>query len=106
VDRLARGQFRWAQAVDGKRRPIVNLTRDAVIDVRESVTVVEVTRSIRGLAVEVPLGDGVGLADPSVVNCDGIQTLRQSAIDELIAVLDQETLEKICTAAAIAIGCR
>lgn len=106
MDRLARGQLRWAQVDDGKRRPIVILTRDAVIDVRASVTVVEVTRSIRGLAVEVPLGDGVGLPDASVVNCDGIQTLRQSAIDDLIAVLDQETLEEICAAAAIAIGCR
>ena len=106
MDRLARGQLRWAETVDGKRRPVVILTRDAVLDVRTSVTVADVTTSVRGLAVEVPLDEDVGLVASSVVNCDGMQTLRQSAIGELIAVLDEDVLEEICTAAAIAIGCR
>lgn len=106
MDRLARGQLRWAETVGGKRRPVVTLTRDAVIDVRASVTVAEVTSSIRGLAVEVPLDDDLGLPAPSVVNCDGIQTLRQSEVGELIAVLDEDMLGRICAAAAIAIGCR
>ena len=42
----------WLTQLGRKSRPVVILTRTAVIDVRELVTVAEITTSIRGLAVE------------------------------------------------------
>ena len=44
----------WLADVGGKPRSVLVITRDAVMDVRANVTVVEVTTQARGLAVEVP----------------------------------------------------
>ena len=49
-----RGEVWWAE-IGRKRRPVLVLTRPEVIDVRELVTVAEITTTVRGLAVEVPL---------------------------------------------------
>jgi len=75
---VTRGEV-WLAQVGRKRRPVLVLTRPEVIDVRELVTVAEVTTSIRGLAVEVELETaGAGLDQPSVINCDGLHTIAQS----------------------------
>jgi hypothetical protein len=50
---LGRGARRgelWLAQVGRKKRPVLILTRSEVIDVRELVTVAEVTTSVRGLA--------------------------------------------------------
>ena len=52
---MNRSEVWWAE-LGRKRRPVVILTRTEVIDVRELLTVAELTTSIRGLAVEVPVG--------------------------------------------------
>ena len=51
---MNRGEVWWAQ-VGRKRRPTLVLTRSEVIDVRDLLTVAEITTTVRGLAVEVPL---------------------------------------------------
>jgi len=76
---VRRGEL-WLAQVGGKKRPVLVLTRSEVIDVRELVTVAEVTTSIRGLAAEVEVDHGeVGLDRPSAINCDGIHTIAQRA---------------------------
>ena len=102
---MNRGEVWWAEA-GGKRRPVVVLTRSEVIDVRESVTVAEVTTRIRGLAVEVPIGDDqMPLSRPSVVNCDGLHTIRISALAGRVGVLNEATIQQICRSVAYALGC-
>ena len=72
-----RGEL-WSAHVGRKSRPVLVLTRSEVLDVRELVTVAEVTTSIRGLAAEVDIDHvRVGLGRPSVINCDGLHTLTQ-----------------------------
>ena len=51
---MTRGEI-WVAHVGGKKRPVLILTRPEVIDVRQFVTVAEVTASVRGLAVEVEI---------------------------------------------------
>lgn len=102
---VTRGEL-WLAQVGGKRRPVLVLTRAEVIDVRESVTVAEVTSSPRGLSVEVPLDHGeVGLDRPSAVNCDGIHTVRQSSLTAYVGTVGPETMDRVCRAAAHALGC-
>jgi mRNA-degrading endonuclease toxin of MazEF toxin-antitoxin module len=73
-------------------------TRSEVLEVRYLVTVAEVTISPRGLAVEVPVGEGVGLGEPSVVNCDGLCTLAQTSLTKRLGVLDPVAMTRVCVA--------
>lgn len=96
----------WLAEEGAKRRPVLVLTRPEVIEVRQLVTVAEVTTSIRGLAAEVALDHkSVGLARPSVVNCDGLHTVRRTALTSLVGTVDEETMAEVCWATSYALGC-
>ncbi len=102
---MNRGEIWWAHA-GGKRRPVLVLTRPEVIDVRQLVTVAEVTTAIRGLHSEVLIDKpDVGLPLESAVNCDGLHTVRRSTLDECIGELDGGTMNAVCQSVAYALGC-
>jgi mRNA interferase MazF len=100
-----RGEVWWAN-VGRKRRPVLVLTRPEVIDVRESVTVAEISTTVRGLAVEVPV-DAIdtGLIEGSVVNCDGLHTVRRSSLERRTGELDARVMQDVCRAVSFALGC-
>jgi mRNA interferase MazF len=92
--------------VGRKKRPVLVLTRPEVLDVRELVTVAEITTSIRGLAVEVRLDLGeVGLEQASVVNCDGLHTIPRVSLSTHVGGVSDETMSSVCSAVALAVGC-
>jgi mRNA interferase MazF len=102
---VTRGEV-WLAQVGRKQRPVLILTRSEVIDVRELVTVAEITTSVRGLAAEVELDDSdVGLAQQSVVNCDGLHTVTQSSLTRRVGILGDEVMVKVCGAVNYALGC-
>ena len=102
---MNRGEVWWAQA-GRKRRPVLVLTRPEVIDVRELVTVAEITTTARGLAAEVPLAESVpGLVDGSVVNCDGLHTIRRSSLTDRCGELGDPTMRAVCRAVTYALEC-
>jgi mRNA interferase MazF len=102
---VRRGEL-WLAQVGRKKRPVLVLTRSEVIDVRELVTVAEVTTSIRGLAAEVDIDHGeVGLDRPSVINCDGIHTVAQAALTGPVGQVSDDTMRKVCSAVSYALGC-
>ena len=102
---MRRGEL-WLAHVGRKKRPVLVLTRSEVIDVREFVTVAEVTTSIRGLAAEVDIDHGeVGLDRPSVINCDGIHTVAQTTLTGPIGEVGDNTMRKVCSALSYALGC-
>lgn len=103
--RVTRGDIWWA-TVGRKTRPVLVLTRPEVMDVRTLVTVAEVTTSIRGLAVEVDFDPaGIGLDSQSVVNCDGLHTIRQSVLTSYIGTVGDDTMGRVCSAINYALGC-
>lgn len=56
---MKRGEIRWYTfRVPDKRRPILILTRNEVIDRLNEIIVAPVTRTIRGLSTEVVLTTG------------------------------------------------
>jgi mRNA-degrading endonuclease toxin of MazEF toxin-antitoxin module len=102
---LRRGEI-WLAHVGRKRRPVLVLTRSEVTDVRQLVTVAEITTNIRALAVEVKLeGPGMGLDEPSVVNCDGIHTVEQKLLTGPIGGVGEDTMSEVCSAVSYALGC-
>jgi mRNA-degrading endonuclease toxin of MazEF toxin-antitoxin module len=101
---MRRGEL-WLAQVGRTKRPVLVLTRSEVIDVRDLVTVAEVTTSIRGLAAEVDVDHAeVGLDLPSVINCDGIHTVAQSMLTDPIGELSDDTMRKVCSAVSYALG--
>ncbi len=102
---MTRGEV-WLAQVGRKKRPVLVLTRPEVLDVRELVTVAEISSSIRGLAAEVRLDHSeVGLDQPSVVNCDGLHTVPQTSLTTNVGEVGDETMRNVCSAVAYAIGC-
>lgn len=102
---MTRGEV-WLAEVAGKARPVLILTRPEVIDVRQLVTVAEITTTMRGLAAEVAFDHGsVGLDHASAINCDGLQTIRQSSLARRIGVIPDATMEDVCWAVGYALGC-
>ena len=102
---MTRGEI-WIAQVGRKKRPVLVLTRSEVLDVRDLVTVAEVTTSIRGLAAEVGIDhDDVGLDQPSVINCDGLHTVAQSSLTAHIGDVAGDTMRKVCSAVNYALGC-
>ena len=96
----------WLAQVGRKRRPVLVLTRDEVLDVRALVTVAEISTSARGLAAEVQIDhDEAGLKRESVVNCDGLHTIAQSTLGSQVGSVDQSTMDRVCAAVNYALGC-
>lgn len=96
----------WLAQVGPKTRPVLILTRPRVIDVRELVTVAEITTSIRGLAAEVEFDHhDAGLDHPSVINCDGLHTVTQSSLTSRVGIVNDDTMGKVCWAISYALGC-
>jgi mRNA-degrading endonuclease toxin of MazEF toxin-antitoxin module len=70
------------------------------------VTVAEITTSIRGLAVEVPIDHvDVGLDREFVVNCDGLHTVAQASLTSLVGAVGDEVMHRVCAAVDCALGC-
>ena len=102
---MRRGEL-WMAPAGRKKRPVLVLTRSEVIEVRELVTVAEITTSARGLAAEVELDHvEVGLDRPSIINCDGLHTVVRATLTGPIGVVGDETMRRVCSAVSYAIGC-
>jgi len=102
---MKRGEL-WLAEVGQKKRPVLLLTRSEVLDVRELVTVAEITTSIRGLAAEVDIDDAeAGLDRPSVVNCDALHTVAQTSLTGPVGRVGEDVMRKVCSSLSYALGC-
>ena len=57
----ARGEIWWGEAPDEKGRPYLILTRNEAVPVLRTILVAPITRTIRGIPTEVPVGAEEGL---------------------------------------------
>lgn len=77
------------------RRPVLLLSRNRVYQVRASVTVAFVTRTIRRIPAEVILDTTDGLPSRCVVNLDDIYTVPKALLDERITLLSQDKMAQV-----------
>jgi mRNA interferase MazF len=102
---MRRGEVWWANLPSPLgRRPVVLLSRDEAYEVRNAVTVAEVTTRIREIPVEVHLGPEDGLPKKCVVNLDTIVTIRKDLLVERISLLRAEKIEQINAAIKFALS--
>ena len=102
---MKRGEIRWYTfALPDKRRPVLILTRDDVIEHLNEIIVVPVTRTIRGLATEVVLTPDDGMPVVSALNFDHVALGQRQRIGALICTLPGERWIEVRRAILIACG--
>lgn len=99
------GEVWWAESPDQKRRPYVILTRDAAIPVLKKLLVAPVTRRVRGIPTEVPLGQDEGLPDPCVASIDNMQVFVKALLTARAGSLAPDRVHDVCRAIQAAVDC-
>ncbi len=88
-----------------KRRPVLVLSRPALISVLHTVTVAAVTSTLRGSPTEVALGVTEGLKEVSCVNLCNLFTVRQAQLRGFVGTVGPEEMRAVCRALGVACGC-
>jgi mRNA interferase MazF len=89
------GEIWWAEAED-KRRPVLVVTRSEAVAVLTAIVVAPVTRTVRHIPTEVPLGEEEGLHVDCAASFDNLQRIRRTALVERIGTLGHRGME-ICS---------
>jgi len=101
---MKHGEVRWyAFRPADKRRPVVILTRDSVLEYLGEVTIAPVTTTIRDIPSEVSLGRNEGLPRECAVNCDHLQTVAKTGIGSLISTLPAGKMREVTRAIRFAL---
>lgn len=104
---MRRGEIWWAELpLPIGRRPALLLSRDSAYKVRTSVTVAMVTRTIRGIAVEVLLGPEDGMPAECAVNVDNILMIPKSRLRQRITMLPPTKMTAVAKAIIFALDLR
>ncbi len=102
---MKRGDVRWYKFKHpDKKRPIVILTRNSILEYLGEVTVAPITSTIRDISSEVLLSRRDGMHSDCAINCDHIQTVSKSNIGPLITTLSKEKLGEIRSAISFALN--
>jgi mRNA interferase MazF len=86
------------------RHPAVIVTREVAIGVLSAVTVALVTRTVRGIRTEVPVGAEHGLDHDCVANCDNLFTVPKSSLARRRGRLGPAELSRLDEALKVALG--
>lgn len=95
----------WCEFPDLGRRPVLVLSRDAVLPALRRPLVAPLTTRRRGIATEVALDESDGLPRPCVVTLDNVQPLSSTLLVDLITRLGPEAMAEVCEALAVATDC-
>lgn len=102
----ARGEVWWCGMPTIGRRPVVVLSRDAVIPRHRRALVAPCTTTIRGLVSEVVLEPE---EDPvprrSAVNLDSVESVSVSVLVDRLGRLSGARMQEICRALEVAVDC-
>ena len=101
---MKRGEVRWYKFKGpDKKRPVLILTRDAILEYLGEVTVAPITTTIREIPSEVFLSELDGMPRDCAVNCDHIQTVAKGRLGGLVASLSREKMVDISEAITFAL---
>ena len=101
---MKRGEIRWYKfAPPDKKRPVLILTRDSVIEYLGEVTVAPITSTVRDIPSEVALSRADGVRRDCAINCDHLQTISKKKIGSLVATLPPAKLAAVGRAVRFAL---
>lgn len=101
-----RGEVWWCELEQVGRRPVIVMSRDAVIPRHRRALVAPCTTTVRGLVSEVLLEPG---EDPvprrSAVNLDSLESVSVTVLVERLGRLSGVKMRQVCEALAVAVDC-
>jgi mRNA interferase MazF len=100
-----RGEVWWGELPEAGRRPFLVMTRDRAIPVLNSVLAAPVTRTVRDIPTEVPLGPDDGMPVECAVSFDNLRVVPKGNLTERICTLAPRRLVEACQALANAVDC-
>ena len=102
---MKRGEVRWYKFKNpDKKRPVVILTRNSILEYLGEVTIAPITSTIRDIPSEVLLSKDDGMQNDCAINCDHVQTVSKSNIGTLITTLSKDKLFEIRNAIFFALN--
>ena len=102
---MKRGEIRWYKfAHPYKKRPVLILTRDSILEYLGEVTVAPVTSAVRDIPSEVALSKQNGMPRVCAVNCDHIQTVAKGKIGSRLTTLSNEKMNHVAKAIGFALN--
>ena len=102
---MKRGEIRWYKfKAPDKKRPVLILTRDSILEYLGEVTVAPITSTIRDIPSEVFLSKNDGMPKDCVINFDHIQTVSKVKIGSLIATLSPGKMKQVREAILFALS--
>jgi mRNA interferase MazF len=102
---MKRGEIRWYKfKAPDKKRPVLILTRDSILEYLGEVTVAPITTTVRDIPSEVWLSKQDGMSKNCAINLDHIQTVSKGKIGSLITTLPADKLEMVSAAIQFALN--
>lgn len=102
---MHQGEIWWGGVPDAKPRPLLVLSRERAIESLRGVLVAPVTRTVRGLASEVQLGQADGLAVACVASMDNVTVMPKALLTRRIGRIAAGRWHEVCAAVQAAIDC-
>ena len=100
----SQGEIWWAETEEKKRRPVLVVTRSAAVPILGAIVVAPITRTVRRVPTEIPLGEDDGLGAPCAASFDNIQPIPRSLLTERVGSTSGAHV-KICRALAALADC-
>ena len=101
---MKRGEIRWYRfAQPDKKRPVLILTRNSVLEYLGEVTIAPVTSTIRDIPSEVFLSSNDGMHRDCAINCDHVQTVSKGRVGALITSLSSVKMAEVGKAIGFAL---
>ena len=102
---MKRGEIRWYKFQSPeKKRPVLILTRDSILEYLGEATVAPITTTIRDISSEVFLSTSDGMPRDCVINFDHIQTVSKGEIGSVITTISSEKRKQVREAISFALG--
>ena len=102
---MKRGEIRWYKfKAPDKKRPVLILTRDSILDYLGEVTVAPITTTVRDIPSEVFLSKQEGMKRDCAINLDHIQTVSKGKIGTLITTLSTDKSQQVSEAIQFALN--
>ena len=93
---MKHGEIRWYKfQPPDKKRPVLILTRDSVLEYLGEVTIAPITSTVRNIASEVFLSKSEGMPRDCAVNCDHLQTVSKKKLGSLITSLPPAKMSNV-----------
>jgi mRNA interferase MazF len=102
---IEQGDIWLVEQPDQKPRPCLVLTRASAVPLLTSLTVAPLTRTVRGIPSELPVGPADGMSIESVASFDNVTTIHRAHFARRLGRVDPVRWHQVCEAMRVAIGC-